>query len=124
MTTSRAQARAHASLVLIHRLVHRRGLTVEQAVTAVAQSQRNEPGPHTTLVAAEAMKALVEATTPIRALLESLAPAAKARAQKAAAALRAAADRLARPATPPDENGRYSRPAWVSPYGPPPRKAR
>lgn len=107
------QAHARAALLLIGRLVKRRGLTVREAVTAVAQRRRRETGPHTDLVLAEARAVLAEALAPMRALIEAFQPVARA-AATVMAELGGALSQA------PDV--RADRPAWVSPYGPPPRR--
>ncbi|KPI33341.1 hypothetical protein OV450_1429 [Actinobacteria bacterium OV450] len=111
---------ARAALMLIHRLIRNHGLTVEEAVTAVAQRRRHETGPHTHLVTAEATAVLDEAFAPIRALMEALKPVAEA----LTAAMAELAARL-RPVAEQAANATAtatSRPAWASPYGPPPRR--
>ncbi|MFF4388544.1 hypothetical protein ACFY0G_17455 [Streptomyces sp. NPDC001552] len=112
------QASARAALVLIHRLIQNRGLTVEEAVVAVAQRRRREVGPHTDLVTAEAAAVLHEAFAPIRAMMEAFKPVAQAMATAMADLVRA----LQRPAIQGAATARASRPAWASPYGPPPRR--
>jgi len=113
------QASAQAALILIGRLIKRHGLTVEEAVTAVAQCRRREDGPHTHLVVAEAAAVMAEAMAPIRAFIEAMRPAVQAAA--AAMADFGRALRAAIPQQPADRPGR-NRPAWASPYGPPPRR--
>ncbi|BBA98299.1 hypothetical protein RVR_4431 [Actinacidiphila reveromycinica] len=110
------QASARAALVLIHRLVRRHGLSVEDAATAVAQRRRREDGPHTHLVVAEAHAVLAEAMAPIRTFMEAMRPVAKA-----AAAAMAELARALQPVARQVAAGR-DRPAWASPYGPPPRR--
>ncbi|MEU6929007.1 hypothetical protein AB0A05_07565 [Streptomyces sp. NPDC046374] len=111
------QASARAALLLIGRLVKRHGLTVEEAVTAVAQRRRRETGPHTDLVVAEAHAVLAEALAPIRACMDALRPMAQA-----AAAAMAELGRALNQAAPVARAARADRPAWASPYGPPPRR--
>ncbi|MFJ7592491.1 hypothetical protein ACIQZO_35000 [Streptomyces sp. NPDC097617] len=108
------QASARAALILIGRLVKLHGLTVEEAVTAVAQRRRREDGPHTHLVVAEARAVMAEALAPVRAFMKALRPVIEASAA-AMTELRSAL-RQAAPAA------RRDRPAWTSPYGPPPRR--
>ncbi|MFD0209174.1 hypothetical protein ACFVH9_08550 [Streptomyces hirsutus] len=108
---------ARAALWLTGRLIKRHGLTVEEAVTAVAQKQRQETGPHTHLVAAEAAAVMSEATATLRALMDAVRPAAEA-----AAAAMAALVRALQTAPQPPARARRDRPAWVSPYGPPRRR--
>ncbi|WP_284576703.1 hypothetical protein [Streptomyces sp. 2P-4] len=115
------QAHARAALILIRRLVQNHGLTVEEAVTAVAQRRRGETGPHTQLVAREATAVVREAAAPIRAALEALRPAFAA--ATAAMAELARALRAAIPSQPAASTHR-DRPAWATPYGPPPRQRR
>ncbi|MEZ7005015.1 hypothetical protein [Streptomyces sp. AD55] len=103
------QARAHAALILIHRLVRNHGLTAEEAVTAVAQRRRREDGPHTDLVIAEAHAVVAEAAAPVMAMIKKMA---EAMAELA---------RAFKPATGKTAAARRDRPAWASPYGPPPR---
>ncbi|MFF3096759.1 hypothetical protein [Streptomyces cyaneofuscatus] len=112
------QASARAALLLIHRLIRHHGLTYEEAVTAVTQRRRGEDGPHTHLVLAEATAVLREAMEPLRTFAAALRPAAEA-AARAMAALTAALRTT--PATTP---ARPDRPAWATPYGPPPRRRR
>lgn len=111
------QASAHASLVLIRRLVRNHSLTVEEAVTAVAQRRRREDGPHTHLVVAEAQAVVAEASSPIRALMEAMRPLFKA-ASAAMTELACALQPIARQTL----AAHRDRPAWASPYGPPPRR--
>ncbi|MFD5788633.1 hypothetical protein ACFWH1_18670 [Streptomyces sp. NPDC127037] len=110
------QASAHAALILIGRLVRLHGLTTEEAVTAVAQRRRREDGPHTHLVVAEAHTVLAEAMAPIRTFMEAMRPVATAAAAAMAELARALQPIARRAATGRD------RPAWASPYGPPPRR--
>ncbi|MEV3895364.1 hypothetical protein [Streptomyces anulatus] len=113
------QASARAAVLLMRRLIRNQGLTVEEAVTAVGQCRRRETGPHTHLARAEATAVLREAAEPIRAFVAQLRPAAEAAARAMASlntALRAHPGHTA-PA-------RTDRPAWVTPYGPPPRRTR
>ncbi|MFD3609001.1 hypothetical protein ACFWXA_13170 [Streptomyces atroolivaceus] len=111
------QASARAALLLIGRLVRLRGLTVEEAVTAVAQRRRREDGPHTDLVVAEAHAVMAEALAPIRAAIDAMKPMAQA-----AATAMAELSRALRQAAPATVAARADRPAWASPYGPPPRR--
>ncbi|MFD3844758.1 hypothetical protein ACFWVB_02560 [Streptomyces microflavus] len=111
------QARAQAALVLTNRLVTNRGLTRADAVTAVVQRKHDETGPHTDLVTAEAIAVLDEAFAPIRAFTAALVPAAEA----ACTAIRELMEALQ--AT-PSRPAKADRPAWVTPYGPPPRRTR
>jgi hypothetical protein len=106
------QASDHAALLMTRRLVRNRGLTVEEAVTAVAQRRRREVGPHTHLVLAEAHAVIAEAAAPIRALMEAMQPIAQAAAATMAELARALQSTA----------GRRDRPAWATPYGPPPRR--
>ncbi|WP_327421861.1 hypothetical protein OG763_15095 [Streptomyces sp. NBC_01230] len=111
------EASARAELLLIGRLVRNRGLAVEEAVTAVAQRRRRETGPHTDIVLAEAHAVLAEAMAPMRSLMEALKPLAQAAAApmvELSCALRPVAEQST--AAPRD------RPAWATPYGPPPRR--
>ncbi|MGY3199794.1 hypothetical protein [Streptomyces sp. TE5632] len=108
---------ARAALLLTGRLIQRHGLTVEEAVTAVAQKQRKETGPHTHLVAAEAAAVMSEATATLRAFTDALRPAVEA-----AAAAIAALVRTLQTAPQPAARTRRDRPAWASPYGPPRRR--
>lgn len=114
------QASAHAALILIGRLVTRRGLTVEEAVTAVAQRRRREDGPHTDLVIAEAHAVVAEAAAPVMALMQKMAEAMQPVIQAASAAMAELA-RAFKPAT-GKTAARRDRPVWASPYGPPPRR--
>ncbi|GAA2948679.1 hypothetical protein ACFPN0_14970 [Kitasatospora cinereorecta] len=111
------QASARAALILIGRLVKLHGLTVEEAVTAVAQRRRRETGPHTHLVLAEAHAVMAEALAPIRAAIDAFRPMAQA-----AAAAMAELSRTLRQTTPKATAARHDRPAWATPYGPPPRR--
>lgn len=118
MTTEQAQGRA--TVVLAARLVDRHGLTAREALTAVSQVIRHEPGPHTHLVRAEATAITHELVAPFRALLQAVQPlmttAARALAELAAA--------FQRPPHPSRAAAERPRPAWQSPYGPPPRHRR
>ncbi|MFC8463383.1 hypothetical protein [Streptomyces sp. NPDC057250] len=103
----------HAALLLAQRLVERHDLTPTEAFIAVDQTRRGETGPHTHLVTTEAAALLAEATAPVRAMLDALRPITEAAARTMAELTRALA---------PVTNGRSDRPAWISPYGPPPRR--
>ncbi|MEU2487101.1 hypothetical protein ABZ593_21140 [Streptomyces sp. NPDC012617] len=111
------QASARAAIILMRRLIANHGLTVEEAVTAVAQRRRRETGPHTHLVVAEAHAVMAEALVPIRAAIEALAPMA----QTLAAAM-AELRRALRQTTTKAAAARRDRPAWATPYGPPLRR--
>lgn len=112
------QAHGQAFLVLAKRLVDHHGLTTVEAFTAVGQRHRRETGPHTHLVTTEAATVLEEACAPIRAFAAALVPAAEA----ACAAVRELVEALQQqPNVPP---GRRDRPAWATPYGPPPHRSR
>ncbi|MGW6391149.1 hypothetical protein ACWFR1_11730 [Streptomyces sp. NPDC055103] len=111
------QASARAALILIGRLVKLHGLTVEEAVTAVAQRRRREDGQHTHLVLAEAHAVMAEALEPIRALMEAWRPAVQA-----AAEAMAELGRALRQSAPAAAAARRDRPAWATLYGPPPRR--
>ncbi|WNI20353.1 hypothetical protein [Actinacidiphila sp. ITFR-21] len=102
------QAHARAAVVMVGRLVRHRGLTVTEALTAVDQRRRREPGPHTDLVTAEAEAYVQEFRASLRALGKALQPIAQQIAEHAAAS-----------STPAR---RRDRPAWASTYGPPPRR--
>ncbi|RWZ73361.1 hypothetical protein EQK42_24840, partial [Streptomyces albidoflavus] len=108
------QASARASIILTRRLVTNHGLTVEEAITALAQRRRRETGPHTHLVVAEANAVLAEALQPIRAAIEALRPMAEA-----AATAMGDLGRALRQTTPAAQAARRDRPAWATPYGPP-----
>lgn len=109
---------ARAAVVLAYRLIQRRGLTTQEAFAAVEEARRKEVGPHTHLVSMEAAQLLAEATAPVRAMLESLRPLAESAARAMAELARALAPITRQVAT----GNRGDRPAWVSPYGPPPRR--
>ncbi|WP_199570581.1 hypothetical protein [Streptomyces murinus] len=115
------QARAHAALILIHRLVRNHGLTAEEAVTAVAQRRRREDGPHTELVIAEAHAVVAEAAAPVMALMKKMAEAMQPMMQAASAAMAELA-RAFKPTTGKTAAARRDRPAWASPYGPRPHR--
>ncbi|MFF4292160.1 hypothetical protein ACFY0N_00720 [Streptomyces vinaceus] len=114
-----AEARVRAALMLVGRLIDRHGLTPDEAVTAVAQRGRRETGPHTDLVTLEATAVLEEAFAPIRALMDAFKPIAEAAAVVMADLARALRTAHERQAVAPHA----SRPAWASPYGPPPRRS-
>lgn len=109
---------ARAMVVLAYRLAQRRGLTMHEAFTAIDQCRQKEPGPHTHLVSMEAAQLLTEATAPVRAMLEALRPLAESATRAMAELARALAPITRQAAT----SNRGDRPAWVSPYGPPPRR--
>ncbi|MFB8347981.1 hypothetical protein [Streptomyces niveus] len=111
------QASARAAIILVRRLIMNHGLTVEEAVTAVAQLRRREDGPHTHLVVAEAHAVMAEALVPIRKMIEAFQLIAQA-----AAAAMAELGRALRQNAPAATAVRRDRPAWASPYGPPPRR--
>ncbi|WP_019548576.1 hypothetical protein [Streptomyces sulphureus] len=105
-----------AAVLLTHCLVHRHGITVSQAFTAVDQVQRGETGPHTALVVEEAraiMRDMATAFAPVVEAFRRLAPAVQAAAAQLGKALN-----LQQPARSP----RRDRPVWQSPYGPPARR--
>ncbi|MFZ3595103.1 hypothetical protein [Streptomyces sp. BH104] len=107
---------ADAALFVAQRLVTRHGLTTRQALTAVAQAEREETGEHADLARAEARALLSELASqlaPVREAFRRLVPAVKA----AADALGQAVAQLRTPAAPTVR--RVRRPAWQSPYGPP-----
>ncbi|MEH0402912.1 hypothetical protein ACFY7V_03735 [[Kitasatospora] papulosa] len=112
------QVQATAALILIRRLVRNHELTVEEAVTAVARQQRQEIGPHTHLVVQEATAVISEVAGPLRALAAAMLPAVRDAAAAMAKLLAPFRTSPAAAAT----KGRKDRPAWVSPYGPPPRR--
>lgn len=118
--TVRTEHEARAAVVLMLRLVTRRGLTPQEASTAVDQVHRGETGPHTHLATMEAAQLLAEATAPVRAMLEALRPIAENAARAMAELARALAPITKQLAT----GNRGDRLAWVSPYGPPPRRRR
>lgn len=122
MTPEQAQHRA--ALLLVHRLIHRRGLTLIEALTAVDQRRRGEPGPHTDLVTAEANAYVREFSVSLRALVEAFRPlmAAAAKAMTGLAkALQPVARQLAEHAAASSAPARRrDRPAWATSYGPPP----
>lgn len=111
------QAQAIAAVILIRRLIRNHELTVEEALSAVAQQQRQETGPHTHLVIVEASAITSEVAGPLRALTTAMLPAVRAAAAMAEfiAAFRTSPAAAA-------SKGRKDRPAWASPYGPPPRR--
>lgn len=117
MTTEQVEARA--VMVLVFRLVQRYELTPQEASVAVGQRRRGETGPHTHLVAEEATALMRDMAAPFRAFLEAMRPAAEA-----AAAAMSELSRALRAAIPQQPAGRpgRDRPAWASPYGPPPRR--
>ncbi|MFH8577180.1 hypothetical protein [Streptomyces zaomyceticus] len=102
-----------AARILVLRLVIRRGLTPQEASAAIDQVRRGEIDPHTHLATLEAAQLLASATAPVRAMLESLRPIA----ETAAHAMAELASVLA-------TGNLGDRPAWVTPYGPPPRRRR
>ncbi|MFD6935277.1 hypothetical protein ACFWAP_03845 [Streptomyces goshikiensis] len=113
------EASRTAAQVLVVRLMQRHDLTPQEASIAVDQARRKEIGPHTHLVTLEAMQVLREATAPMRKVLESLRPLAEA-----ATAAMAELARALGPVVQQQAAARAtSRPAWASPYGPPPRRS-
>ncbi|WP_031104303.1 hypothetical protein [Streptomyces sp. NRRL S-146] len=121
------RAAAHAMLVL--RLVDNHGLTPPAAEAAVRAAHTGEPTEHSELVAAEARAAAAEMgqqlTQTVVHLFQAMQPAlqaAAAAARKFAEALQQASKddyELAPPPIRPKD-----RPAWQSPYGPPPTRRR
>lgn len=112
------QANAQAALLLASRLVRNRGLTPDEALLAVLQRRRGDTGPHTDLVAREAAAIVEEAAAPIRAFAAAMAPALNA----ACAAIRDLLASLHLPPAHQPVKNRRDRPAWATPYGPPPRR--
>lgn len=114
-----------ARIYLVRRLTDRHGLDHTDALNAVLQAERHQPGPHTELVRAEAHAIVTELLTPIwrriTETIEALIPAIGV----AAAGLKQAADAVTQAhyalAPPPAPGRRRDRPAWQSPYGPPTR---
>ncbi|MFF8412865.1 hypothetical protein [Streptomyces omiyaensis] len=110
-----------AAGLLIFRLVTRRGLTPIEAVLAVQLARAREAGPHADLVAAEVDHLLTTTTAQLRALVDALRPLA----QTATRALTDLAQVLQQTtAIMQTDPSRRDRPAWVTPYGPPPRRRR
>ncbi|WP_086780274.1 hypothetical protein [Streptomyces griseus] len=111
------QADAQAALLVARRLVHNHGLTPDEALLAVLQRRRGDTGPHTGLVAQEANAIVEEAAAPIRAFATAMAPAVEA----ACTAIRELLNCLQLPPAHQPVTNRRDRPAWATPYGPPPR---
>ncbi|MFI7137212.1 hypothetical protein ACIBQ5_05415 [Streptomyces massasporeus] len=117
------RAAAHALLVL--RLVDNHGLTPPTAETAVRAAEAGEPTEHTELVAAEARAAAAEMGQQLTQAIVHAFQAMQPALQAAAAAARKFTEALQTTATVQAPHGkpvkRPDRPAWASPYGPPPR---
>ncbi|WP_030672318.1 hypothetical protein [Streptomyces sp. NRRL B-1347] len=118
--TSRDQRRAHAALLLVSRLISRHNLTHAEACRAVVHRQRNETGPHTHLVDAEALALAEEAMAPLRAMIQAAQPHLRALTTAVVDLVRAFEQLNQQKA----HASRQGRPAWESPYGPPPRRTR
>ncbi|MFF8485195.1 hypothetical protein [Streptomyces antibioticus] len=122
-------ALAVARATLVHRLVDYQGLDPETARAAVLAAERGQHTEHTALVHAEA-RAVVARTThaaaqAVAAFLRAMRPALDALAAnvRAAAAALANATRHTPSSHTPSSRG-ADRPAWQSPYGPPPKRKR
>ncbi|MFD9903882.1 hypothetical protein [Streptomyces sp. NPDC059063] len=125
--TDSADTSGHRSLLtgadlLTGSLIHHHGLTPEEAAQAVLQRRRGETGPHAHLVDAEAAALLKQAQALMQAVIKAFEPLARAgmnsMAELARAVQSAAQDTGEAPTVRPN------RPAWASPYGPPPRRTR
>ncbi|MGW5930527.1 hypothetical protein ACWF2L_30495 [Streptomyces anulatus] len=114
------QASDRAALLLAQRLVRTRDLTPDEAMLAVLQRRRGETGPHTRLVTEEAAAIVEEVAAPIRAFAAAMVPAVEAACTAVRELLRTM---QTQPAHQPAKN-RSDRPAWATPYGPPPRRTR
>ncbi|AYD81662.1 hypothetical protein SEA_KROMP_61 [Streptomyces phage Kromp] len=117
--TGREAARA----LLVRRLIDNHGLTRFTARRAVAAAEQGRTTRHTDLVSAEARAATAEAAEHIGRAIAAFARALQPVAQAAAATLRQLDDAL-RAAGHRCLGGKPGRPAWQSPYGPPPRRKR
>lgn len=125
LTSAELRARLAAREVLTRRLVERHGLTRFTARRAVLAVEQGRDTPHADLVRAEAQAFMAPWVEAMQQLYERLRPIADAWTK----AMRAAADAVSAAQTaraddyvlapPPDH-----RPAWQSPYGPPPRRPR
>ncbi|MFD9422230.1 MULTISPECIES: hypothetical protein [unclassified Streptomyces] len=114
------QASAQAAPVLSSRLVRNRGLTPDEALLAVLQRRRGDTGPHIHLAAEEVNALVEEVAAPIREFAAAMAPAVEA----ACTAIRELLSSLQLPPAHQPVKNRRDRPAWASPYGPPPRARR
>lgn len=113
--------RANGRNVLIQRLIERHGLSVEAARAAILAAERGQTGPHTELAAREAQAALDEATAQFRAAFLPLIQRVADQFRQIKAAFQhlpeaVGCDNCGNPTRHRD------RPAWQSPYGPPPRR--
>ncbi|MCY0957683.1 hypothetical protein [Streptomyces sp. H27-H5] len=118
ITDTPAHTEALAMRVLLVRLVTHRDLTAHEAARAVDQALRGEVGPHTHLVTLEVAHLLTETLTPARAVIEALRPIIETAARTMADLTRALAHAAHRLTT----GNPCDRPAWASPYGPPPKR--
>lgn len=111
--------------VLAERLVDR-GLTEDEAAAAIRAAENGQPTTHLELLSAEARAAAAEAVQQTSEIMRAFARAMQPIAQAAAATLRQLDEALrAAGYTPGGKPGRRrDRPAWQSPYGPPPRRKR
>ncbi|MET8818495.1 hypothetical protein [Streptomyces rochei] len=117
--------RAAARAVLVSRLVDR-GLEPAEAAAAVRAAETGQPTEHLELLSAEARAAAAEAGQRVGQLLVAFVRALQPVVQAAAAVLRQL-DEALRTAGHTASSGkldRRDRPAWQSPYGPPPRRKR
>lgn len=122
---SRMPGRAAARALLVGRLVDR-GLSSDEAAAAVRAAETGQPTEHLDLLSAEAHAVAAEAAEHIGRAIAAFARALQPVAQAAAATLRQLDEalRAAGHRCPGGKSGRRDRPAWQSPYGPPPRRKR
>ncbi|MGW2170379.1 hypothetical protein ACWC1C_07585 [Streptomyces sp. NPDC001705] len=121
--TGRDAARA----LLVRRLVDNHDLREDQAAAAVHAAEHGEEHEHLELVSAEARAAVAERAQELGRVVTDFMRALRPMAEAAAATLRQFAEALRTAGfTTPDNKParRRDRPAWQSPYGPPPRRKR
>ncbi|WP_330339376.1 hypothetical protein [Streptomyces sp. NBC_00557] len=125
-TLQEQRARLAARALLIRRLTERHEMTTEAALQAVLDAERGTRSPQADLARAEARAFTQEALAPLVDAFQRLREAARPIAQAWAETLRQLAEHLNRAGlTDRDTRPRCAgRPAWQSPYGPPPRKGR
>jgi hypothetical protein len=114
------QAQARAALLLILRLFRHHDLSPAEAASAVHQRRAGQTGPHTHLVTQEAHAMIREAAAPLRAIVQALRPLVRMAADVMAEFTRAAQQVVA--GIHAGTGARRTRPAWMSPYGPPTRR--
>jgi hypothetical protein len=107
--------------VLVHRLSDRHGLRLLESHFAVRRVALGIPGRHEELVRAEAHLLLREIVATLQRVVTELARALMSALQQLGEAARRASAAMEQAAA-NNQAARRDRPAWATPYGPPPRR--